>query len=273
MCFILGQRSFCIVQTEFHRIQEATPTESDRRIMSDLVELGRILIFDKFGQFGRTLSDLVGLCRIWSDSIGFGRIWSDLVVFCRIQSDLVGFSRIRSRLILHPPPCTNWSKGLKHCFYSSYSAWDPQEVVKPCASPTDCWLRCRVNTYQTSSRSPHGPLPTRHRIWLTASWTNGERGCSDPPWGNISFCSLMISTCLRWVSHIDLIWLFTGLKVTGVRQTCHTLCCEKCLLFKIYLALLMISACLHWMSRFVLNPYETRSCSQSVRLAVCLSVL
>ena len=45
-------------------LPEATPTESGRRIGSDLV--------------------------------GFGRIWSDLDGFGRIRSDLVGFGRIRS---------------------------------------------------------------------------------------------------------------------------------------------------------------------------------
>ena len=62
-------------------LPEATPTESDRRIMSDLVG------------FGRIRSDLVVFGRIWPDLVGFGRIWSDsvgLVGFSRIQSDLVG---------------------------------------------------------------------------------------------------------------------------------------------------------------------------------------
>ena len=62
-------------------LPEATPTESDRRIMSDLVGFGRIR----------------------SDSAGFGRIfmlvnsvtWSNSVGFGRTQSDLVGFGQIQ----------------------------------------------------------------------------------------------------------------------------------------------------------------------------------
>ena len=50
-------------------LPEATPTESDRRIMSDYVGFG----------------------RIWSDWVGFGLIWSDLVGFGRIRSDLARF--------------------------------------------------------------------------------------------------------------------------------------------------------------------------------------
>ena len=79
-------------------LPEATPTESDRRILpdlvgfgqnwSDLVGIGRywsdlVLIFVKFG---RNRSELVRIGRIWSDSVGFGRsgrIRSDLVVFGR----------------------------------------------------------------------------------------------------------------------------------------------------------------------------------------------
>ena len=55
-------------------LPEATPTESDRRI----------------------LPDSAGFGPIWSDSAGFGRIWSDLVEavgFGRIWSDSVGFGR------------------------------------------------------------------------------------------------------------------------------------------------------------------------------------
>ena len=50
-------------------LPEATPTESDRRIMSDYVGFG----------------------RIWSDYVGFGRIRSDFVRFGRILSDFVRF--------------------------------------------------------------------------------------------------------------------------------------------------------------------------------------
>ena len=54
------------------KLLRPNPTESDRRILPDLVG------------FGRIWSDLVGFGRIWSDSVGFGRIWSDLVGFGRI---------------------------------------------------------------------------------------------------------------------------------------------------------------------------------------------
>ena len=57
------------------------------QIGPEMVGFGRILIFGKFGQFGRTLSDLDGLGRIWSDSVGFGQIRSDSVGFGRIWSD------------------------------------------------------------------------------------------------------------------------------------------------------------------------------------------
>ena len=50
-------------------LPEATPTESDRRI-------------------------LPGFCRIQSDSVRFGLIQSDSVGFGQIWSDLVGFGRI-----------------------------------------------------------------------------------------------------------------------------------------------------------------------------------
>ena len=55
-------------------LPEATPTESDRRI----------------------LLDLVGFCRIWSDSVGFWFLVNSsyFVVFSHILSDLVGFGRI-----------------------------------------------------------------------------------------------------------------------------------------------------------------------------------
>ena len=46
-------------------IPEATPAESDRRILPDLVRIGRIW------------SELIGIGRIRSELIGFGRIWSD----------------------------------------------------------------------------------------------------------------------------------------------------------------------------------------------------
>ena len=93
-------------------LPEATLTESDRRIMSDLVGFGWIWS-DSFG-FGRIWpdfdfwlirsiwSDSVGFGRIWTDSVGFGRIRSDSVRFGRISSDLVGlvgFGRIRSDLV------------------------------------------------------------------------------------------------------------------------------------------------------------------------------
>ena len=76
-------------------LPEATPTESDRRIVPDLVG------------FDRLWSDLVGFGRIWSYLVGFGRIWldfdfwsdSDSVGFCRIGSDLVGFGQIWSDLV------------------------------------------------------------------------------------------------------------------------------------------------------------------------------
>ena len=89
--------------------------------MSDLVGFGQILIFDKFCQIGRTLSDsvelgrtrldrhgsdLVGFCwirldlvrfgRILSDSVGFSWIWLDSFGFGQILSDLVRFGWIRS---------------------------------------------------------------------------------------------------------------------------------------------------------------------------------
>ena len=53
-------------------LPEGTPTESDCRI----------------------LPDLVGNGRIWSDSVGIGRNWSDSVVIGRNWSELVGFGRI-----------------------------------------------------------------------------------------------------------------------------------------------------------------------------------
>ena len=65
-------------------LPEATLTESDRRIMSDLVGFW-FLVNSVY---------LVRLCRIWSDSVVFGRIWSDSVGFGRIWSDLVGFGQI-----------------------------------------------------------------------------------------------------------------------------------------------------------------------------------
>ena len=48
-------------------LPEATSTESDCRILPDLVGLGRIRW------------DLDGFGRIRLDSVEFGRIWSDLV--------------------------------------------------------------------------------------------------------------------------------------------------------------------------------------------------
>ena len=46
------------------------------RIRSDSVGYGRILIFGKFCQLGRALSDSVGFSRIRWDSVGFGQIRS-----------------------------------------------------------------------------------------------------------------------------------------------------------------------------------------------------
>ena len=69
----LFQGSFCKGP-----LPEATPTESDRRIVPGL------------------WSDLVGFRRISSDFVGFRRILSDLVGFGRILLDLVGFGRILS---------------------------------------------------------------------------------------------------------------------------------------------------------------------------------
>ena len=63
------------------------------RIQSDLVGFGWILIFGKFGQFGQTLSHLVGFGRIWLYLVGFGWIWLNSVGFGRIWSDLVRFGR------------------------------------------------------------------------------------------------------------------------------------------------------------------------------------
>ena len=45
-----------------------TPSESVRRIWTDLVG------------FGRIWTDLDGFGRIWTDSDGFGRIWSDFSI-------------------------------------------------------------------------------------------------------------------------------------------------------------------------------------------------
>ena len=86
-------------------LPEATPTESDRQIWSDLVGFGRIRsgfgldsVWIRSG-FGRIRSDLVGFGRIRSDVDGIGWIWSDLVGLGRIWSDLVGFGRIWSDLV------------------------------------------------------------------------------------------------------------------------------------------------------------------------------
>ena len=100
-------------------LPDATLTESDHRILPDLVRLGQIrshlfgfapirlylvvLNLVLFGplrynsvRFGRTQSDLVGLCQIWSDLDGFGRTRSDLVEFGRILSDSIGLGRTLS---------------------------------------------------------------------------------------------------------------------------------------------------------------------------------
>ena len=69
-----------------NHIPEAPPTESDRRIRSDLVGLGWILVSGKF-------------LRIWSDSVGLGRNRSDLVGPGRNRSDLAGLGRTWSDLV------------------------------------------------------------------------------------------------------------------------------------------------------------------------------
>ena len=98
-----GFCGYLLLRTSKGPLPEATPTESDRRILSDSVGFGQILIIGKFGRirsdlvclvgFGQTSSDLVGIGRIlilgklgwvWSvesDLVGFGRIWSGLVGF------------------------------------------------------------------------------------------------------------------------------------------------------------------------------------------------
>ena len=61
-------RSMILFQGSVGPLPEATLTESDRQIWSDLVGFGRIRsdsvgfgrIFGKFGQFGQTLLHLVG---------------------------------------------------------------------------------------------------------------------------------------------------------------------------------------------------------------------
>ena len=63
---------------------EATPSKSDRRILSDLLV------------FSRIQPDLVWLDRICSDLVGFGWIQSDLVGFVQILLDLARFGRIWS---------------------------------------------------------------------------------------------------------------------------------------------------------------------------------
>ena len=127
-------------------IPEANPTESERRILpdlvgfrirsdsvgfgricSDLVGFGQILISGKFGRnrselvgvgIGRIWLDLVGICRICSDSVRFGRngqIWSDSVGFGRIWLDSVGvasgrgpkLSYLRKQMAMAIPPCVH----------------------------------------------------------------------------------------------------------------------------------------------------------------------
>ena len=142
MCIIV---QYCTISGP---LPEATPTESDRRIWSNLVGFGRIQS-DLVG-FGRIQSDLVGFGRIrselaglgwisisgkfgrnWSESVGIGRNlseldeigrnWSESVGFGQIWSDLVGVASGRGPNIKVKNVVGGASRGLVICLFLEFS--------------------------------------------------------------------------------------------------------------------------------------------------------